>query len=475
MIYNKPRDISIALLPFSRKRKDKKIKEKVNKTVLVKTVSFFMLVYLGTMVAFIIPLRPTYSESEKRDLHKFPEFTLSTFADGSYFSDISLWFSDTFPFREKLTLANSYIKKLSGFDSIAIHGDVESGDEIPDSPLQVPVTEGTTFPAVTDNQAPETTIPESTEAISDTTATSSPDAPSTQSLGAILVAGNSAYEYYHFSSKLAPEFINAVSSIKPVSGNTANVYSLLIPTSIDITLADNLRKDVSSADQKKALDYFNSSIQNVTAVSGIYDAQRLHRNEYTYFRTDHHWTALGAYYAYEQFAYTKGIKPVAINEYATVSFDGFLGSFYASSNKSEALSKTPDTVVACLPKNNINCTVLEKDGAYHKRPVITDVSSYAQNLKYLTFISGDQPLVTIENYDIAEGQNCLVIKESYGNAFVPFLIPHYKNVYVIDPRHYNGTLSEFVASHQIDDIVFVANISTTRNSIYIDKLKNFIR
>ena len=92
MIYNKPRDISIALLPFSKKRKDKKIKEKVNKTVLVKTVSFFMLVYLGTMVAFIIPLRPTYSESEKRDLHKFPEFTLSTFADGSYFSDISLWF-----------------------------------------------------------------------------------------------------------------------------------------------------------------------------------------------------------------------------------------------------------------------------------------------------------------------------------------------------------------------------------------------
>ncbi len=469
MIYNKPRDINIAFFPFSRKKKEKKTKEKVNKTILVKTVSFFMFLYLGATVAFIIPLRPTYSESEKRDLHKFPEFTVKAFADGSYFSNISLWFSDTFPFRENLTLMNSYLKKMSGFDSIVIHGDVESGDEIPDLPLQAPVTEETTLPPVTDVTE---TIPESTESVSDTT---TPDTPSTQSLGAILVAGNSAYEYYHFSSKLAPEFINAVSSIKPIAGNNINVYSMLIPTSIDITLDDNLRKDVSSADQKKALDFFNSSIQNVTAVSGIYDAQRLHRNEYTYFRTDHHWTALGAYYAYEQFAYTKGITPVGIGEYQTVSFDGFLGSFYASSNKSEALSKTPDTVVACLPKNNINCTVLEKDGTYHKRPVIADVSSYAQNLKYLTFISGDQPLVTIENYDIAEGQNCLVIKESYGNAFVPFLIPHYKNVYVIDPRHYNGTLSEFVANNRIDDIVFVANISTTRNSIYIDKLQNFIR
>ena len=472
MIYNKPRDINIALLPFSRKKKEKKLKEKVNKTIVVKTISFFLFLYIGTMIAFIIPLRPSYSESEKRDLHKFPEFTFNSFADGSYFSDISLWFSDTFPFRENLTLMNSYLKKLSGFDSIVIHGDVENGDEIPDLPLQAPVTEETTLPPVTD--VTETT-PESTEPVTDTTDTSSPDTPSTQSLGAILVAGNTAYEYYHFSSKLAPEFINAVSSIKPVAGNNANVYSLIVPTSIDITLDDNLRKDVSSADQKKALDYFNSSIQNVTAVSGIFDAQRLHRKEYTYFRTDHHWTALGAYYAYEQFAYAKGITPVNIQEYSTVSFDGFLGSFYASSNKSEALSKTPDTVIACLPKNNINCTVLEKDGTLHKRPVIADVSSYAQNLKYLTFISGDQPLVTIENYDIAEGQNCLVIKESYGNAFVPFLIPHYKNVYVIDPRHYNGTLSEFVANNRIDDIVFVANISTTRNSIYIDKLKNFIR
>lgn len=469
MIYNKPRDITIALLPFSRKKKEKKIKEKVNKTILVKTISFFLFLYMGATVAFIIPLRPSYSESEKRDLHKFPEFTVKAFTDGSYFSDISLWFSDTFPFREGLTLANSYLKKLSGFDSIVIHGDVESGDEIPDLPLQAPVTEETTLPPVTDVTED---ITESTDPVSDTT---NPDTPSTQSLGAILVAGNSAYEYYHFSSKLAPEFINAVSSIKPVAGNTANVYSLLIPTSIDITLDENLRKDVSSADQKKALDYFNSSIQNVTAISGIYDAQKLHKNEYTYFRTDHHWTALGAYYAYEQFAYTKGITPVGVQKYSTVSFDGFLGSFYASSNKSEALSKTPDTVVAYLPKNNINCTVLEKDGTIHNRPVIADVSSYASNLKYLTFISGDQPLVTIENYDIAEGQNCLVIKESYGNAFVPFLIPHYKNVYVIDPRHYNGTLSEFVANHQVDDIIFVANISTTRNSIYIDKLKNFIR
>ena len=80
-----------------------------------------------------------------------------------------------------------------------------------------------------------------------------------------------------------------------------------------------------------------------------------------------------------------------------------------------------------------------------------------------------------KNLDIEEGSSCLVIKESYGNAFVPFLIPHYKNIYVIDPRHYKGTLSDFTRNNQVDDIIFLANISTTRNEIYIDAMKGFIQ
>ena len=139
------------------------------------------------------------------------------------------------------------------------------------------------------------------------------------------------------------------------------------------------------------------------------------------------------------------------------------------------MGNTPDTVTAYLPMNNVECTLTESDGKTYNWDVISDVSEYAQNLKYLTFIGGDQALVTIKNLDIQEETSCLVIKESYGNAFVPFLIPHYKNVYVIDPRHYKGTLSDFTANNQVDDIIFLANVSTTRNSIYIDAMKGFIR
>ena len=446
------------------KKKEKtKAKGKIeNKKQIIKAATFFLMLYIGASLAFALPLRPTYSETEKRELEKFPKFSAADFISGDYFDDIGTWFSDTFPFREELTKAGTHIKSFYGFDSIVIHGDVDTGDEIPDMPQEIEPIE----------TEPETTVPPVT--VEPSTEASKPDIK-TESLGAIIVAGDSAYEYYAFSESLAPRFINSVNNIKSTADIKGEVYSMIVPTSIDITLHDALRADVKSADQKKALDYFNASLKNTTAVTGIYEAERLHRNEYTYFRTDHHWTALGAYYAYEQFAKTKGVTPVPLTEYKTTTYGGFLGSFYSQSGQNPNLSRTPDFVTAYLPFNDTVCTIKEKDGDEFQWDIIGDVSTHSANLKYLTFIGGDNALTTITNNDNPNGETCVVIKESYGNAFVPFLVPHYSTIYVIDPRHYNGTLSDFTAEKEIDDIIFISNISTTRNSVYIKAMEEFIR
>ncbi len=463
-------------------QKQKKTKNKVlvkrNRSYLFKAASFFIMLYIGTAIAFIIPIRPTYSETEKRNLKAFPEFSIEALATGSYFDDIGTWFSDTFPYREILTKANTKIKDFYGFNYVAIHGEVESGDEIPDAPLIQETTDPQT-------EAPEPSVPETTKPVAmpdehdlqsdngDPNA-EKPDIK-TQSLGAIIVAGDAAYEYYSFSQDLAPRFINSVNNIKGAANNKGNVYAMVIPTSIDITLNDGLRVDIKSANQKKALNYFNASFKNVTAVDGIYDAERLHRNEYIYFRTDHHWTALGAYYAYEQFAMEKGVQPVPLTKYRTQTFKGFLGTFYSGSGQTAKLGEKPDSVTVFQPFNNVTCHIDEGNGNAYDWDVIKDVSDYSQSLKYLTFIGGDNALTTITNKDNPNGETCIVIKESYGNAFVPFLIPHYSTIYVIDPRHYDGTLSEFTQDKEIDDIIFIANISTTRNYIYIDAMEEFIQ
>ena len=169
------------------------------------------------------------------------------------------------------------------------------------------------------------------------------------------------------------------------------------------------------------------------------------------------------------------ISPVPLSSYKTKTFEGFLGTFYSSSGQSSALAKTPDSVTAYLPINDASMKFTQSDGQVVSWPIIANVDDYNSGGKYLTFTAGDQPYEIIKNHDLSEGQTCLIIKESYGNAFIPFLIPHYKTIHVIDPRHYNGTLSAFLKENHVDDIIFLANMSTTRNSIYIDAMTDFIK
>ena len=91
------------------------------------------------------------------------------------------------------------------------------------------------------------------------------------------------------------------------------------------------------------------------------------------------------------------------------------------------------------------------------------------------FIGADQPYSVIENLDNPNGETCLVIKDSFGNAFIPFLIPHYKTIHIIDPRYYPQSLNEFSGNKKLDDIIFISNISTTRNEYYISAMEEFIK
>lgn len=458
------------------KQKEEKTRviTKQNRPLFLKAASFFIMLYIGTIIAFFIPLRPTYSETEKRNLKEFPEFSVNALLSGSYFNSINTWFSDTFPYREILTKANTRIKDFYGFDNVVIHGEVETGDEIPDSPLTDKPEKPQNEPVKEETSEP-VTMPDEKDLQTDN---GDPDAEKpdvqVQSLGAIIIADDAGYEYYSFSEDLAPRFINAANRIKDVAKSKES-YTMIIPTSIDITLNDALRSDIKSANQKKALEYFNASFKNTKAVKGIYDAEKEHKDEYIYFRTDHHWTALGAYYAYEEFAKEKGIEPIPLSKYKTRTFDNFLGTFYTGAGQTSKLAQNPDSVKAYLPFNDVTCHIDEGNGKEFDWPVINNVTDYGQSLKYVTFIGGDNALTTLTNADKPKGETCVVIKESFGNAFVPFLIPHYSTIYVIDPRHYNGTLGDFVKDKEIDDVIFIANISTTRNYIYIEAMEEFIQ
>lgn len=101
----------------------------------VKAVVFFCVLFCGMVFSLMLPLRPKTSLQEKRKLTEFPAFSAESLLDGSYFRGIDDWFSDTFPMRDSFLELNRSIRSFFGFHTVEITGEVQQGDDIPDTPF----------------------------------------------------------------------------------------------------------------------------------------------------------------------------------------------------------------------------------------------------------------------------------------------------------------------------------------------------
>lgn len=293
--------------------------------------------------------------------------------------------------------------------------------------------------------------------------------------GSVVVVGNAAYELYTYLDDPAENYAKTVNQAAENLSGTAQVYDLIIPLGSGITFPDNLRGQIQSGDQREAVKKIQEKLSgNVKAVE-IYDSLMEHRSEYIYFRTDHHWTALGAYYAYEDFCEAKGIAPNPLDGYETVEFDNFLGSFYFNdTDECEQLGKTPDVVTAYQPKMDAIMHIEDARGVKYDSKVIYDESNAAASLKYSCFIAGDNPYTEIVNNELTDGSSCLVVKESFGNSFIPFLVDHYQTIYVVDYRYWTGSVSELAKEKGVQDVLFINNLSMIRNKNLVGKLYRLV-
>ena len=297
----------------------------------------------------------------------------------------------------------------------------------------------------------------------------------TERYDTVYRAGDAAFEVFDYSADLAERYADLVSKTAGNLKGTASVYDLTIPLSSAITLPDKLRDDIGGYDQEKALSNVEGMMSGDVKVVPLYDALMQHRTEYIYFRTDHHWTARGAYYAYAEFCKAKGITAEPLDSYETQDFNDFLGTFYRDSGNCEQLGANPDTVTAYLPKSqNATLKFTDTSGDTYDWKVIFDVTDYPSELKYSTFIAADNPYTIIENPDATSDESCVVVKESFGNAFVPFLVDHYKTIHVIDYRYWNGNLVDFVKTNNVNDVLFVNNLSAIRSSYLMGKLPGIL-
>ena len=452
---------------------------------------FFVLLFSCFILSLIIPLRPKYSESEKRELAKFPKFTFTALVSGKYFDGINSWYSDTFPLREKLTDINAFFTGLYGKSDVRIQGDVETGDDIPEShPDDSSGTASDTSSAASSAESSEPSKADGTSSASSSAPSEAPkpqtpaQTQTTQTLGALLINGDTAYEYYNFVRGTADLYTSAINRAGTLLAGKTNVYDMIVPTSMGITAPDNVVATINTSDQKKAINYMYSGMgkSGVKTVS-IYDTLKARRNEYIFFRTDHHWTALGAYYAYCDFIKATGGTPAALDSFIVHQFPNYLGSFYTSSKKLPQLAANPDTVFAYQPKETNSMQIYFSVGGPAKtEPIISDMTNVSS--KYLTFIKGDRPFSIINNPAKNDGSVCVLVKESFGNAFAPLLVPNYQTVYIVDYRYFSGTvfggktynsIPQLCIDVKAKDLLFLNNISATRNKDLVNSINALIK
>ena len=115
-------------------------------------------------------------------------------------------------------------------------------------------------------------------------------------------------------------------------------------------------------------------------------------------------------------------------------------------------------------------TCYDYNGYEYQWDIIMDVSGWDAGTLYNTFAAGDNPIAILENKGVTDGSVCIVVKESYGNALMPYLIDHYSTIYEIDYRYWNGNLVEFAKEKGADDMIFANNVMMISADLLLAKL-----
>ena len=428
---------------------------------------FFLVMVVFAVMGILIPLRPKVSQIEKRTLAKFPSFSFSRFWDGTFFSEMDTWYADTFPMREQLLSANASLNRLHGLQSETIIAgkDQKKGDQIPtgEDAIAGEEVQASTAEPQSQTQAPDTAVDESLVG-----ADVVPEV-----FGDVYITDGRAFGLFYFVQDYSNRYCRLINTLQAQLGEQRTIYVLPAPVNSGIVLNDEAQEKLGSSDQKAAAEYIFANLDERVKAVPVYDNIRAHADEYVYFRTDHHWTALGAYYAYQEFAKVKGVEPHSLDSFQKMEFDGFLGSFYSDSQSLE-LQENPDQVTAYIPNGTNQMTYTERDGTVHEWKVVADASDYQKSAMYSAFVAGDNPYSEIHNPQITDGSSCLVIKESYANAFIPFLVDHYQDIYFIDYRYYKGSLRGLIEEKDIKDILFLNNLSSINADPILDLMEGLV-
>ena len=452
-----------------------------------------ILAVLG-VCAVVLP-KPTVSEYERRELEVFPKFTLASLKAGEFTNQIERFYADTFPLRESFVQMSASLAEKRGvqYNEMTLY-DTGGGTLGDGSPSLAPETPGGNIPGGSgpSNPEPNQTPPVQADGgrqdssqgqeTSSSASSQSPlveteggygmdaNAPAPETYNSILIFQNRAMAPFGGTKAASEYYASVLNNYQEVLGDSVTIYNLLVPTAIEFYLPDKY-KSVTNP-QKPNIDNIYSMLNPKIKKVDAYSALEKHTDEYLYFATDHHWTALGAYYAYTAFAEQAGFEPKALSSMEKRTISPFIGTMYSQTQSSKLL-ENPDHLDYYITDTQHTAYQFPRNSPYKGNEVPVWAEYAKGGNSYSVFLHGDQPLTRIDT-EHKNGRKIMVVKESFGNAFAPYLIPHYEQVFVVDQRYFQINGLKFIQDNGINEILFINNIFAANTNSQIGYIQRIL-
>ena len=245
-----------------------------------------------------------------------------------------------------------------------------------------------------------------------------------------------------------------MSALNTLVGNTdAKVYFALIPDKSDL-YASLLPKNVPNDSEKEVIDYCYGQ-SNATNVD-MYSALSAHKDEYIFYRTDHHWTSLGAYYGLSALAESMGLPCPALDSYTDrhVVSEKFYGTTWSSSGFSWVDPDTMETFVNA--PEGLKVTSYPQGSPVEGK--LYDFSFLEKKDKYSMFMGGNCPMHVIETGN-EDKPSLLILRDSYTDSLIPFLLDDFSEIHVLDLRYYRASLKAYIEQNDFDNVLVCYSVS----------------
>lgn len=254
-----------------------------------------------------------------------------------------------------------------------------------------------------------------------------------------------------FDSKNLQRNIESINRF--VQANQDKKGTILIVPTASLPLQDKLPKNAPVLNQNMAFDMIYSNLGKNCELIDIRPALEAHRTEYIYYKTDHHWTTFGAYLGYAEWQHQRGNVVEFSNYDVTLAANDFKGSLYSKVlNRDSALDEI-------YLYNKIQKPTYEVNYNFGKTQTnsVYELKRLNEKDKYQVFLNGNHPELTIST-SANNNKHLLIFKDSFANAFIPFLLSDYETIHVIDLRYFKGDLYDYISHNDITEYLFLYNI-----------------